>query len=165
MSQFRSLTPTIYTRVGDLFRERFGDRAGWAHSLLFAAELPGFKVNDNFNVCLFSIWFGVECLSCALTPQLTDGNLADSEIGCKSQLATSGRIVPLEEPPCFDVQAMLSPEMQKEMDEFKRQERDAKAESKAEKTRGKKEKSSKSTQKAKQVKRGDATRSRGRATR
>ncbi|CAN0455077.1 unnamed protein product, partial [Ectocarpus sp. 12 AP-2014] len=39
----KSLTPTVYARVGDLFRDRFGDRAGWAHSLLFAAELPGFK--------------------------------------------------------------------------------------------------------------------------
>lgn len=100
----RSLTPTVYARVGDLFRERFGDRAGWAHSLLFAAELPGFK-------------------------------------------------------------AMLSPEMQKEMDEFKRQERDAKAETKAEKARVKEEKSSKSAQSAKQVKRGEARRSRGRVTR
>ncbi|CAM9361973.1 unnamed protein product [Pylaiella littoralis] len=39
----KSLTPTVYARVGDLFRDRFGERAGWAHSLLFAAELPGFK--------------------------------------------------------------------------------------------------------------------------
>eukprot|EP00903_Cladosiphon_okamuranus_P011070 g10450.t2 len=84
----KSLTPTVYARVGDLFRKRFGDHAGWAHSLLFAAELPGFK-------------------------------------------------------------AMLSLEMQKEMDEFKRQERDAKAESKAEKARAKEERSSTSTKSAK----------------
>ena len=38
-----SLTPTIYEQVGDLFRDRFKSRAGWAHSVLFAAELPGFK--------------------------------------------------------------------------------------------------------------------------
>eukprot|EP00752_Nemacystus_decipiens_P009391 g8394.t1 len=100
----KSLTPTVYNRVGDLFRERFGDRAGWAHSLLFAAELPGFK-------------------------------------------------------------AMLSPEMQEEMDEFKRQERDAKAESKAEKARVKEEKSSKSAKRAKQDQRGAPGRLRGRATR
>eukprot|EP00045_Choanoeca_perplexa_P023182 m.12553 g.12553 ORF g.12553 m.12553 type:complete len:421 (-) comp9977_c0_seq1:101-1363(-) len=42
LSQAKSLTPTIYKRVGDLFRERFGTHAGWAHSLLFAAELPLF---------------------------------------------------------------------------------------------------------------------------
>lgn len=49
MLQYRSLTPTVYARVGDLFRERFGDRAGWAHSLLFAAELPGFKASTIFG--------------------------------------------------------------------------------------------------------------------
>jgi hypothetical protein len=32
-----SVTPAIYDRVGDLFRDRFGAHAGWAHSLLFAA--------------------------------------------------------------------------------------------------------------------------------
>ncbi|CAM9499235.1 unnamed protein product, partial [Hapterophycus canaliculatus] len=80
----KSLTPTVYTRVGDLFRDRFGQRAGWAHSLLFAAELPGFK-------------------------------------------------------------ALLSPSMQKEMDEFKREEREAKAELKAEKARVKEEKPPRST--------------------
>ncbi|KAJ1452921.1 DNA glycosylase [Pelagophyceae sp. CCMP2097] len=37
-----SVTPAIYDRVGDLFRDRFGANAGWAHSLLFAAELPLF---------------------------------------------------------------------------------------------------------------------------
>jgi hypothetical protein len=40
----KSLTPTIYERVGDLFRDKFGSHAGWAHSLLFAAELPTFRV-------------------------------------------------------------------------------------------------------------------------
>jgi N-glycosylase/DNA lyase len=38
-----SMTPTIYSRVGELFRSRFGSHAGWAHSLLFAAELPVFR--------------------------------------------------------------------------------------------------------------------------
>jgi len=37
-----SITPAVYERVGDLFRDRFGDTAGWAHCLLFAAELPAF---------------------------------------------------------------------------------------------------------------------------
>lgn len=45
MALLRSLTPTVYSRVGNLFRDRFGQQAGWAHSLLFAAELPGFKVS------------------------------------------------------------------------------------------------------------------------
>jgi N-glycosylase/DNA lyase len=43
LQQALSLTPAIYEQVGDLFRERFKHRAGWAHSVLFAAELPGFK--------------------------------------------------------------------------------------------------------------------------
>jgi N-glycosylase/DNA lyase len=38
-----SLTPTVYNRVGELFRGRYGAHAGWAHSLLFAAELPLFR--------------------------------------------------------------------------------------------------------------------------
>jgi len=39
----KSITPTIYKRVGDLFRDRFQTYAGWAHSLLFVAELPSFR--------------------------------------------------------------------------------------------------------------------------
>ena len=44
LAQVKSLTPPVYERVGECFRSRFGDDAGWAHSLLFAAELPHFKV-------------------------------------------------------------------------------------------------------------------------
>lgn len=39
----RSLTPAVYQAVGDAFRTRFPSRAGWAHCLLFAAELPAFQ--------------------------------------------------------------------------------------------------------------------------
>lgn len=39
----KSLTPTIYRQVGELFKSRFGPWAGWAHSLLFVAELPSFR--------------------------------------------------------------------------------------------------------------------------
>jgi N-glycosylase/DNA lyase len=39
----KSITPTIYKQVGDLFRIRFPSYAGWAHSLLFVAELPSFR--------------------------------------------------------------------------------------------------------------------------
>ncbi len=39
-----SLTPAVYERVGALFRQRYpGGYAGWAHSLLFTAELPLFR--------------------------------------------------------------------------------------------------------------------------
>jgi N-glycosylase/DNA lyase len=37
------LTPTVYQRVGDIFRKRFPNKSGWAHSLLFVAELPSFR--------------------------------------------------------------------------------------------------------------------------
>ena len=43
LNEVKSLTPTVYRRVGDLFRSRFSSHAGWAHSLLFVAELPSFK--------------------------------------------------------------------------------------------------------------------------
>jgi len=39
----RSMTPTVYKMVGDLFRTRFPSRSGWANSLLFVAELPSFR--------------------------------------------------------------------------------------------------------------------------
>lgn len=41
--QGRSLTEKVYRQVGDFFRTRFGDYAGWAHNVLFAAELPAFR--------------------------------------------------------------------------------------------------------------------------
>jgi N-glycosylase/DNA lyase len=43
LQTMKSLTPSNYQLVGDLFRRRFPNRAGWAHSLLFVAELPSFR--------------------------------------------------------------------------------------------------------------------------
>lgn len=43
LQEAKSLTPSVYERVGDLFRDRFGERAGWAQSMLFAGELPAFR--------------------------------------------------------------------------------------------------------------------------
>jgi hypothetical protein len=39
----KSLTPAIYEAIGDTFRSWFGAFAGWAHSILFAAELGTHK--------------------------------------------------------------------------------------------------------------------------
>lgn len=40
----KSLTPTIYHKVAKLFQDRFEyNYAGWAHSLLFVAELKSFR--------------------------------------------------------------------------------------------------------------------------
>jgi N-glycosylase/DNA lyase len=43
LHEVKSITPTVYQQVGNLFRERFISKAGWAHSLLFVAELPSFR--------------------------------------------------------------------------------------------------------------------------
>jgi len=43
LGEAKSITPTVYKRVGALFRERFRNYSGWAHSLLFVAELPSFR--------------------------------------------------------------------------------------------------------------------------
>jgi N-glycosylase/DNA lyase len=40
LKEKKSLTPTIYDEIGDIFRNLFQHHAGWAHSVLFAAELP-----------------------------------------------------------------------------------------------------------------------------
>jgi N-glycosylase/DNA lyase len=42
-AEVKSITPTVYRQVGDTFRNRFHPKAGWAHSLLFVAELPSFR--------------------------------------------------------------------------------------------------------------------------
>jgi len=44
LAEAPSLTPKVYDRVGNLFRGRYvGGYAGWAHSVLFTAELPRFS--------------------------------------------------------------------------------------------------------------------------
>lgn len=53
----KSITPTVYKKVGDLFRHRFHSYAGWAHSLLFVAELPSFRnVLPNDVVAEMDLW-------------------------------------------------------------------------------------------------------------
>ena len=44
LKRAKSITPAIYEEVGEVFRKRFPCKAGWAHSVLFAAELPEFRV-------------------------------------------------------------------------------------------------------------------------
>lgn len=39
LQEAKSITPRIYRRVGQLFREKYGEHAGWAHSWLFAREI------------------------------------------------------------------------------------------------------------------------------
>lgn len=43
LGEAKSITPAIYKRFPDLFRDRFTYYPGWAHSLLFVAEHPSFR--------------------------------------------------------------------------------------------------------------------------
>ncbi|KAH0608984.1 uncharacterized protein H6S33_001212 [Morchella sextelata] len=42
----KSLTKATYLAIGDHFRELWGEEAGWAHSVLFAADLKAFAVKE-----------------------------------------------------------------------------------------------------------------------
>lgn len=44
--QHKSITPKMYEKVGELFRCIHGPYAGWAHSFLFKAELPGTRSSE-----------------------------------------------------------------------------------------------------------------------
>lgn len=43
LSTVKSVTPKVMKHVGEVFRSIFGAYAGWAHCLLFIAELPEYK--------------------------------------------------------------------------------------------------------------------------
>lgn len=46
----KSLTPKLYRTIGELFYNIFGEYCGWAHTVLFAAELPwtnGKKISEK----------------------------------------------------------------------------------------------------------------------
>ena len=43
LKERKTITPAVHRRVGELFREEFGEEAGWAHCILFAGELSAFK--------------------------------------------------------------------------------------------------------------------------
>jgi N-glycosylase/DNA lyase len=60
------MTPTVYKRVGDLFRDRFPRYAGWAHSLLFVAELPSFRAALPADMVAQMNKVSTECFSLAM---------------------------------------------------------------------------------------------------
>lgn len=43
LHETKSITDTVYRVVGDFFRSHFGIHAGWAHSVLFTADLLAFR--------------------------------------------------------------------------------------------------------------------------
>lgn len=45
-----SLTPKVYLEINEAFIKRYGEKAGWAHQILFAADLDSFAhklANEN----------------------------------------------------------------------------------------------------------------------
>jgi N-glycosylase/DNA lyase len=50
LNRTKSLTPTVYSEIGDFYRKRFGDYAGWAHSVLFTADLKPNKNKDTEQI-------------------------------------------------------------------------------------------------------------------
>jgi N-glycosylase/DNA lyase len=43
VANIKSMTPTIYKKIGDEFRRVYGEYSGWAQTVLFIADLSGFK--------------------------------------------------------------------------------------------------------------------------
>lgn len=43
LKKTKNMTDKAYREVGNFFRQLFGPYAGWAHSILFAADLRQFK--------------------------------------------------------------------------------------------------------------------------
>ncbi|CAG9559190.1 unnamed protein product [Danaus chrysippus] len=43
----KSVTEKMYSEIGDHFRCLYGDKAGWAHTVLFCADLKKFQQDDS----------------------------------------------------------------------------------------------------------------------
>ncbi|KAG5882733.1 hypothetical protein JTB14_004030 [Gonioctena quinquepunctata] len=46
----KTVTEKIYNEIGDHFRELYGPLAGWAHTVLFCADLKKFQVQDSPSI-------------------------------------------------------------------------------------------------------------------
>lgn len=47
VANIKSMTATLYRKIGDEFRRVYGDYSGWAQTVLFCAELSGFKEKEE----------------------------------------------------------------------------------------------------------------------
>lgn len=47
VENIKSMTPTLYRKIGNEFRRVYGDYSGWAQTVLFVAELTGFKEKSD----------------------------------------------------------------------------------------------------------------------
>jgi N-glycosylase/DNA lyase len=45
----KKLNPETYSQIGDYFRTTYGDKCGWAHTILFAADLAFFKKSSTYS--------------------------------------------------------------------------------------------------------------------
>lgn len=80
----KSITPAVYKTVGDLFRNRFPNKAGWAHSLLFVVSFNAFGRVWALDA-LTKVAIGWET---GRTPQLPGGSTVrdDGRNGCRKLL-------------------------------------------------------------------------------
>lgn len=49
--QVKSMTARLYAEIGDVFRDVYGPKAGWAQTVLFCADLTKFKESETTNGC------------------------------------------------------------------------------------------------------------------
>lgn len=47
VANIKSMTPALYRKIGNEFRRVYGHYSGWAQTVLFVAELSGFKDKKN----------------------------------------------------------------------------------------------------------------------
>ena len=48
LKQYKSVTDKVYMEIADHFRKLYGSYSGWAHSVLFSADLRHFQtLNDK----------------------------------------------------------------------------------------------------------------------
>lgn len=47
VENIKSMTPSLYRKIGNEFRRVYGDYSGWAQTVLFVAELTGFKEKSD----------------------------------------------------------------------------------------------------------------------
>lgn len=47
VANIKNMTPTLYRKIGNEFRRVYGDYCGWAQTVLFCAELSGFKEKEE----------------------------------------------------------------------------------------------------------------------
>ena len=73
----KSLTKATYDAVGDHFRQLWGKEAGWAHSVLFAADLKTFseRLNTKIQVDVDEVRIKKE-----------DGSILESKVVVKREL-------------------------------------------------------------------------------